>query len=224
MHEEFGVIFSIVGAVIFYAISVFVLSRKNKDISHYLFSTMTIFSGSSELLAFFEFTGTMELAHFLLKFDLSFLAMAGYFYLLFADYFREGFNLKFALVALIPTTLIIVMVHTVMIEKMIWGPYGWAGVYRPLWDLVYGVYTISYLIVVVFIFWWVRRQVTEPYIKWKLNLLLTGSIVLLIGSLINVPMIITIGRVFPIIETSLMISAVIFAVALTWKPKELYAQ
>jgi hypothetical protein len=220
MYDKFGVVFAVIGASIFYLLSAVILSRRDKDTSHYLFSLMAICSGTSELLAFFEFTGTMELAHFLLKFDLSFLALAAYFYLLFADYFREGFNKKFALATAMPAVGVIAMVHTVMIEKMVWGPYGWVGVYKPVWDLTYGVYTIAYLFIVAVIFWSVYKQVKEEPLRWKVKLLFEGSIVLIVGALINVPLIITIGRVFPIIETALMVAAIIFTIALTTNPKE----
>ncbi len=218
MHEEFGVAFASTGAAIFYAITIFILSRRDKDMSHYFFALLTFSSGSSELLSVFEFTGTMELAHFLLKFDLSFIALAIYSYFMFADYFREGFNKKTAIIALIPTIIVIIILHTVMIEGMVQGPYGWAGKYNPLWNLVYAGYSIAYLIIVTIIFLNIYRQVTESGLRKKIGLLLAGSLVLLGGALINEPLLeLMNGRIFPIVETALMVASIIFAIAISGK-------
>ena len=217
MTDEFGVVFSIVGAVILYSLSTYVLTHKNKDSSHYFFSLMAIFAGTSELLSFFEFTGTMQLAHLLLRFDLSFLALSSYFYLMFADYFREGYNKKFAFITAVPTAIVIVMVFTVLIEGMTWGHYGWTGVYVPILLAMYGVYGNGYVVFGVAIFWHVYKQITPPDLKRKLRLLLIGSLILLGGGFTNVSVILSIGHIFPIIETTVMFVATIFAIAITNK-------
>ncbi len=215
MKEVFGVAFSLGGATIFFGLSLYIIFRKNKALSHYFFSIFTFCAGLSELLSFFEFTTTKEIAYHLLKFDLSSLVIGAYFYLLFSYYFRNGFNKKFALISIIPTVAVIFMVFLLMIKGMIMGPYGWVGVYYTQYHLIYGIYGISYIFVGHLILVWVYKELKESYLKKKILLLASGSGITVAGGVINVGVIILIGRIFPILETSLMLTAFIFAIAIS---------
>ena len=215
MKEIFGIAFSLGGAIIFFSLSLYIIFRKNKDYSHYFFSLFAFFAGLSEILAFFEFTNSKEIAYTLLKFDLSSLAVGAYFYLLFSYYFRNGFNKKFALISIIPTVIVIFIVFLLMIKGMVMGPYGWAGVYYIQYHLIYGIYGISYITTGHLILGWVYRELREDYLKKKILLLVSGSGITVLGSIINIVVIILIGRIFPIIETSLMLTAFIFAIAIS---------
>ncbi len=210
-----GVSVSIVGAIIFYSLAAYSLSRKERDLSHHLFAAFSICIGSSQLLAFFEFIGTKEIASVLLKFDLTFLILGAYHYVLFADYFRERLNKKFMLVFGIPTILIVAMVFTFMIKAVIPGPYGWAGVYYPLSDFIYGLFGIICIITGSVIFLGIRKIVDDERIKKKMNFFIAGSLIGLIGATINVIVIQFVGRVFPIVETTLMISGIMLYIGLT---------
>ncbi len=213
MGPLFGAVFSLVGAAVFYSLVAYILTRDNRDVSHLLFAAMMFSSGTSEFLAFLEFTGSMERAQFLLRFDLSFLALASYFLLLFADYFREGFNRKFAIFAGVPTSLVICMVFTVMIKGMTMGPYGWAGVYNEICHIIYTTFGLSYLSASLAIFVYVRQTILSGEIKRKITIFIVGVSIVLIGGLVNGVVLVIWGRVFPILETSMMIFGIVFAQA-----------
>ena len=215
MKEVFGIAFSLGGAIVFFSLSLYIILKKNKDYSHYFFSLMSLFAGISELLAFFEFTNSKEIAYNLLKFDLSSLAVAAYFYLLFAYYFRGGVNWKISAGLFIPTIFVIFTVFFLLIKRMIMGPYGWAGVYYLQYNLIYGIYGIGYITAGHLILVWVYKQITGEELRKKILLLVIGSGIVMVGSIINVVIVSLIGRVFPIIETSLMLTAFIFAVAIS---------
>ncbi|GEM_PF-4427678 len=213
MKEIFGVVFSATGAALLYFLAGYVLTRSHRDISHYIFALLTISTGTSELLSVFEFTGTKELAFILVHYDLSFLAFGPYFYLMFIDYFREGFNKKFAIATVVPTISMVIMVWTVMITGVEMGPYGWTGTYVDICNIIYGGYAILYLVLGVYMAYAIYRTVEEKHLKTRLKLILSGGAVGAIGTIINVPTIIMYGRVFPIAETSVMILGILIALS-----------
>ena len=215
MGEELvGITVAAVGALVFYAIAAYIFTRKERDVSHKLFTGFAVSVGSSQLLAFFEFTGTRDLTNILLRFDLSFLIIGAYHLVLFADYFREGLNKKFVVAMGIPTFLIVIMVFTVMIKSIVWGPYGWAGEYYLIYNLIYGLFGITCLIITLIIFILVRRVVENERIKKKMDMMILASIIVLLGAIVNVTVITTIGRIFPILETSLMVGGIFFFLGL----------
>ena len=213
-EELIGVTVAIVGAIVFYTLAAYIAMRKDKDLSHKLFIAFAFSIGSSQLLAFFEFGGPPELTNILLRFDLSFLIIGAYHLVLFADYFREGLNKKFVVAMGIPTVLIVIMIFTVMIKTIIRGPYGWAGEYYLVYNIIYGAFGIACIITSLTIFLMVKKVVEEEKIKKKMNIMIAASILALIGAIVNVTVIITIGRIFPIVETSLMIAGLLFFIGL----------
>ena len=215
MGEEFvGITVAIVGAIVFYTLAAYTAIRRNKDLSHKLFTAFAVSVGSSQFLAFFEFVGTREMASILLRFDLTFLIIGAYHLVLFADYFREGLNKKFAVAMAIPTFLIVVMVFTVMIKSIIPGPYGWAGQYYPIYNIIYGIFGIICLIITLTILVIVKNVVEERKIKKKMDLMIIASLIAIFGAILNVTVILTIGRIFPILETSLMVAGILFFLGL----------
>ncbi len=214
-EELLGIGVAIAGAIVFYSLTVYSLTRKNKDLSHNLFAIFTSCLGTSQLLSFFEFIGTRDMASILLRFDLTFLILGAYHYVLFADYFREGINKKFIIAYLIPTVMIIIMVFTVMIKDVISGPYGWAGVYYPISNFIYGLFGVVCIITGLTIFICIRRVVENERIKRKMDIFITGSLIGLIGAAVNIAVIQTVGRIFPILETTLMLSGIFLAIGLT---------
>ncbi len=213
MGIMFGIIFSLIGAAIFYSLAAYIFTRENRDISHYLFFAMLVLAGTSEFLAFLEFSGSPQRAYFLLKFDLSCLAFASYFLLIFSDYFREGVNIKFIVGTLFPTVAVVIMVFTVMIQGIEMGPYGWAGVYHETYHLIYSLYGLSYLIASLAIFYYVYRTVDNTVLKKKLRIFIAAVSIVILGSLINAVALITVGRIFPIMETSVMVFGVMATLA-----------
>ena len=215
MGEELvGITVAIVGAVVFYTLAAYTALKKDKDLSHKLFIAFSICVGSSQFLSFFEFVGTKELASILLRFDLSFLILGAFHLVLFSDYFREGLNKKFVAAMAIPTFLVVVMVFTVMIKSIVKGPYGWTGDYYLVYNLIYGAFGILYIIIGLVIFIAVKKVVEEEKIKKKMNMMIAASLLSLIGAIVNITVMIEIGRIFPILETSLMISGILFFLGL----------
>lgn len=209
MEDVFGQAFSLVGAAIFYSLAAYVLTRKSRDISHYLFSFLMLMLGTSEFLAFLEFSLSKEIAYILLKFDLSCVALGIYSFLLFADYLLEGLNFKFAILAFIPTASIIAMVFTFLVEGMTMGPYGWVGVYNLFGYVIYAIYSLMYLGATLLIFSYIHRTVEGVEMKRKTGILIIAILVVAVGGLLNLIVILTVGRVFPIMEVSIMLFGVI---------------
>jgi hypothetical protein len=136
-----------------------------------------------------------------------------YFLLLFADYFREGLNRKFAILTAIPTAIVITIVFTVLIEGMEMGPYGWAGVYNEMYHLIYTTYGLSYVSASLAIFAYVYKTITDEEIRRKMVIFMVAISAVLIGGLINGVTLVVWGRIFPILETSMMIFGIIFTLA-----------
>ncbi len=213
MGPLFGAVFSLTGAFVYYALATYIFTRRDKSISHYLFIAMLLSLGGSETMAFFEVTGSAQRAYYLLRFDLSALALGAYFLFLFADYFREGFNKKFAIVTAVPTMLIIYMVFTVMIIDVEMGPYGWAGVYHAIYHVMFSIYSFTYVGISLYIFTSIYLAIDEPKIKSKIGIFILATSIVMGGGLLNAITLIIIGRVFPIMETSLMIFGIIATLA-----------
>ncbi len=213
MGTLFGIVFSLIGAAIFYSLAAYVLTREDKDISHYLFITMLLLSGTSEFLAFLELPGPPERTYTLLKFDLSCIALGSYFLLLFADYFREGLNKRFAVLTFIPTALVVVMIFTVMVQGVEMGPYGYAGVYHEMYHLIFSLYGLTYLFATLAIFLYIYRTVEDTLIKAKIKIFIIAVCVVILGGLINMVTLVLVGRIFPILETSMMLFGIIFTLA-----------
>lgn len=217
MGPDFGAAFSITGAFVYYLLAGYIFIRRDKNISHYIFIALLISLGFSETMAFFEFTGTSDRAYNLLKFDLSSIAIGAYLSLLFAEYFRSGFNWKFAIASFVPTVFVIYMVFTVMIIDMEMGPYGWAGVYHETYHLIYSTYALGYITIALGIFLKIYKAIVNKAIKSKIRIFIIATSILLLGGFSNAVVIITIGRVFPIVETSLLVYGAITTFALTKK-------
>ena len=213
MGPDFGATFSLAGAFVYYALATYIFTRKDKNISHYLFIATLVSLGFSESMAFFEVTGSAQRAYYLLRFDLSALAIGAYFLLLFADYFREGFNKKFAIATAVPTLLIIYMVFTVMIIDVEMGPYGWAGVYHETYHLIYSTYALTYIAISLLIFANIYRTMDDPKIKSKIGIFVVADSLVMGGGLLNAITLVFIGRIFPIVETSLMIFGIVATLA-----------
>ncbi len=217
MNSDFGAAFSIGGAIIYYILATYIATRKNKNVSHFLFIGALVSLGFSETMAFFEFTGSAYRAYHLLKYDLSSLAIGAYFLLIFADYFREGFNKRFIILSFIPVIFIIYIVFTVMIIDVSMGPYGWTGVYHETYHLIYSIYALSYVTAALGIFIYIYRKLNSGTTRAKIAIFIIALSIVVIGGFINAVTIIFIGRIFPIVETSLMIFGIVSTFALANK-------
>ncbi len=209
MEDPAGVMASIINAVLFFFISLYIVFiKRNKDPSHYFFLFMTISISLYGLSEIFKYSESYQVALHLSRISLILLSIALYFFALFTYYLRIGINKE------VPIFLLFITIFTVgiaigpLIEDVQPSAYGWIPVFNDLYLSLYVFSLYLYLLLGIYNLIVVHQNI-DRFFKKKILYLIIGALIVL-GATIIQSINAVLGIFFPLVDLSFFISGIIY--------------
>lgn len=210
MGEAIGVMATVINAVLFLSLSVYILfSKREKNLSHYFFSIMSVSLFLYSVVEAFKFTEGYDTALLMARIAPSFLALSLYFFVLFTHYLRKGWNLKETIVLFLPIIFAFWISYTHMVNGLRYSHYGWVSVFNiPVLGTYYLIMGSYIILSIVNLF--ILHRYVEGKFKAKILYLITGSFVVLFLSLLYVLQVIENEYLLPFLNISILILGLIY--------------
>ena len=214
MEDMIGVFASIINAVLFFFISMYIIFiKKDKDVSHYFFVFMTISISLYGLLGIFKYSENYQVALHLSKMSLIFFGTALYFFVLFTYYLRIGINKDVTIFLMFPLLFIIAIALGPLIEGVEPSAYGWLPILNPIYLLIFSISLYIYFILGLYNLIVVYQNIDKLF-KIKILYFIIGALVVLIFMIFHSISIILWKSFLPLTEISFVIAGIIYFYAL----------
>ncbi len=210
MGESIGVIATIINAILFLSVSIYVLFTKGeKNLSHYFFSIMSFFLFLYSIVEALKFTEEYNTALLMARIAPSLLALSLYFFVLFTHYLRRGWNVKEAILLFLPMILAFSISYTHMIDGLRSSSYGWVSMFNMPALAIYYLIMGSYIVLGIANLFILHRYVDGKF-KRKILYLIIGSFVVLFLSMLYVLQVIENEYLLPFLNISILILGLIY--------------
>ncbi len=214
MEDPVGVVASMINAVLFFFISLYIVFiKKDKDPSHYFFLFMTISISLYGLSEIFKYSENYQVALHLSRISLILLSIALYFFTLFAYYIRIGMNKEIPIFLLFVIIFIAGIVLGPLIEDVRPSPYGWIPVFNNLYLSLYLSSLYLYLILGIYNLVVVYRNIDRLF-KTKILYLIIGALIVFLAAIVQSINMVVWRSFIPLVDISFFISGLIYFYAL----------
>ncbi len=209
MGDPVGWIATIVNAILFFFVSIYILiSKREHNISHYLFFAMNISLFAYSVGEAIKFTDNYSTAIAISKLSPALLSLALYFFTLFTYYLKNGWHRYFALLLFIPIA-ISMLLSPYMIQDIRQSIYGWVSIFKmPALGIYYAILG-SYLVFSIINLIVVYRSIDSVF-RRKILYLIIGNVTVLIFSFLYTLEIIEKEYLLPFMNLSFLILGFIY--------------
>ncbi len=214
MEDPLGVIATIINALLFLFISLYILLFKNdRDASHYLFSFMTFSLFIYSVMEVIKFTGNYNMALWMAKLSPSFLALAAYFFLLFTYYLKIGWSKSMAILSFLPIVFLVIFSYGYLIENVKYTHFGWVSIFSFHSLILYSLFLATYFILGLWNLLIIYRNI-EKELRKKVLYFIIGGIAVISFSLLFILQIKENEYILPFINLSLVVLGLLYFSAL----------
>ncbi len=214
MEDPLGVVATIINALLFLFISLYILLfKRNKDASHYFFSIMTFSLFIYSVLEAFKFAGDYNLALWMAKISPSFLALAAYFFLLFTYYLKIGWDKELAILSFLPIIFAAVFSFEYLIENIRYTHFGWVEIFNFYSLLLFSILLTAYFLIGLCNLVIIYKNI-EKELKIRVLYFIIGGIAVIIFSSLFILQIIENEYFLPFLNLSLVFLGVLYFYAL----------
>ena len=214
MEEPIGILASIINAVLFFFLSLYIIFiKKDKDPSHYFFLFMTISLSLYGLTEIFKYSENYEVALHLSRISPIFVFIALYFFVLFTFYLRIGINKEIFIFLIFPLIFIAGITLGPLIDDVEPSIYGWIPIFNGPYLAIYFFSLLIYFIMGIYNLLWVYGNINTMF-KTKILYFVMGALIVLLSAIIQIIEIIFWRNFIPLLDISFFISGIMYFYAL----------